>query len=283
MATTSSGYAADFLPIVVALPAPAVTTIERELTYTHFTVLLDPARRFAVSTGVNIDGSSPLDIDRTDDWHLDARIPASEQAGEDIYAANDLDRGHLVRRRDPVWGDQSTAARANEETFVYTNAAPQAGHFNQGKELWSGLEDFVLAYARAYRQRISVFTGPVLHADDPPYRGIQIPRQFWKIATWTTAEGGRALAASGYVLDQTPQLDDIDLAEARAAAVGEPPPLGPYRTYQVPISDIAELTGLELGQLIAADRLATAPIPHGTTDDDHPGWVRLQSRDDIVL
>jgi endonuclease G len=65
------------------------------------------------------------------------------------------------------------------------------------------------------------------------------------------------------VLDQTPQLDDIDLAEARAAAVGDPPPLGPYRTYQVPISDIAELTGLELGQLIAADRLATAPVPTG--------------------
>ncbi|MCU1556575.1 MAG: endonuclease [Microbacteriaceae bacterium] len=281
MATSSDGYAADFLPIDVALPVPAATKVVRELTYTHFTVLLDPDRRFAVSTGVNIDGASPLDIDRTDDWHLDPRVPATEQAGEGIYRSNDLDRGHLVRRRDPVWGDRATAAKANEQTFVYTNAAPQAGDFNQGKELWSGLEDFVLAYSRAYRQRISVFTAPVLTADDPPYRGILIPRQFWKIAAWTT-ENDSVLAASGYVLDQTPQLDDIDLAGVRATA-GDPPPLGPYRTYQAPISDIAGLTDLELEQLVAADRFATGTAPHGITDGDHPAWIRLRGRGDLIL
>ncbi|MET4782751.1 DNA/RNA non-specific endonuclease [Glaciihabitans sp. UYNi722] len=284
MATSPDGYAADFLPIDVALPSPATAQVVRELTYTHFTVLLDPERRFAVSTGVNIDGSMPREIDRTDDWHLDPRVPATEQAAEDVYRSNDLDRGHLVRRRDPVWGDKAIAAKANEETFVYTNAAPQVGDFNQGKELWSGLEDFVLAYARAYRQRISVFTAPVLTLDDPPYRGILIPRQFWKIAAWTTDDGS-VLAASGYLLDQTPQLNDIDLAEARAraAGAGDPPPLGPYRTYQVPVSDVAELTGLKLGQLVAADRFATAAVPHGTTDGDHPGWIRLKGREDIVL
>ncbi|RFA10732.1 hypothetical protein B7R54_17110 [Subtercola boreus] len=71
-------------------------------------------------------------------------IPANEQAGPELYARNDLDRGHQVRRRDPVWGDLATATAANHATFVYTNAAPQAGEFNQSAELWAGLENYVL-------------------------------------------------------------------------------------------------------------------------------------------
>nr|WP_304985126.1 DNA/RNA non-specific endonuclease [Cryobacterium sp. LW097] len=43
-----------------------------------------------------------VDVDRCDDWHFDSRIPTNEQTGEAVYAKNDLDRGHLARRRDPV-------------------------------------------------------------------------------------------------------------------------------------------------------------------------------------
>jgi hypothetical protein len=66
------------------------------------------------------------------------------------------------------------------------------------------------------------------------------------------------LAATGYVLDQTPQLDDIELGRRRARAdlAGNPPPLGPYRTFQVPVRDIAELAGVQIDTLVAADRLA---------------------------
>lgn len=120
------GFDPQFLGVEAPLPvAPAGRPVVR-LDYTHFTVLLDPVRKLAAATGVTIDGGSLVDLERGDDWHLDPRVPATEQAGPDVYAGNDLDRGHLVRRRDPVWGDAATAARANEETFVYTNAAPQA-------------------------------------------------------------------------------------------------------------------------------------------------------------
>jgi endonuclease G len=247
----TSGYDPDFLSrqgTPAAVPLPRAAQPVRSLDYTHFTVLLDPERRLAAATAVNIDGASLVDLARGDDWHLDPRVPAAEQAGAELYARNDLDRGHLVRRRDPVWG--ADAGRANADTFVYTNAAPQAAAFNQSKELWSGLEDFVLENAETFDRRLSVFTGPVFGADDPVYRGVGIPRLFWKIAAWCNASG---LAASGYVLDQRPQLDDIDLATAAALAVGEPPPLGPFRTFQVPVSDIAELTGLAVDELVAAD------------------------------
>ena len=154
--------------MTVPLPAPAAAVEVRELTFTHFTVLLQPDRRLAVVTGVNLDGAQLLDLDRGDDWHLDPRIPAVEQAGPQLYADNDFDRGHLVRCRDPVWGDSATAAEANLDSFTYVNAAPQAALFNQGPPLWAGLEDYLLDHARTYQQRLSVYTAPVLAADDPP-------------------------------------------------------------------------------------------------------------------
>ncbi|SEO08226.1 endonuclease G [Cryobacterium luteum] len=197
-----AGYNADFLEIPLPLPAPPAGTLIRELPYTHFTVLLDPARRLAIATGVNIDGDQLVTVDRGDDWHLDSRIPLYEQTGESVYARNDLDRGHLVRRQDPVWDDTTTARRANYDTFAYTNAAPQAGAgaFNQSKQLWLGLEDHVLTYARTNGNRISVFTAPVLSAQDPIYRGVKIPQAFWKMAAWTTTtEDSTVLHAAGFV------------------------------------------------------------------------------------
>ena len=90
----------DFLSVSAPLPAVLSGLTVRELPFTHFTVLLQPERRLAVATGVNVDGAQLLDLDRGDDWHLDPRVPAEEQTGPEVYADNDLDRGHLVRRRD---------------------------------------------------------------------------------------------------------------------------------------------------------------------------------------
>jgi endonuclease G, mitochondrial len=129
---------------------------------------------------------------------------------------------------------------------VYTNAAPQASVFNQSKDLWVGLEDHVLSFADATDQRVSVFTGPVLEAADPPYRGILIPRRFWKVAAWTepAEDGDTVPAAAGFVLDQTELIDPNTTAVAR---------LGSFRTFQAPISDIAALADIDFGVLVSAD------------------------------
>ena len=275
-----------FLGTPLPLPGvPAdVTTVT--LPFTHFTVVLQPDRRLALITAANVDGASLLDLDRGDDWHLDPRVPADEQTGPEVYADNDLDRGHLTRRRDPVWGERDVAAQANLDTFTYVNAAPQAALFNQGELLWAGLEDYVLDHAQTYAQRLTVLTAPVLAPDDPPYRGTRIPRRFWKIAAWNDGdETSPELAATGYVLDQSDQLDALDLSGAARATA---PPLGAYLTYQVPVVDIATLTGLDLGPLVAADRL---PVPAAARAVElAPGsavletrWVRLTRVSDVVL
>ena len=258
----ADGYDPDFLTVSVPLPASALET--HELTYPHFTVLLEAERRLAAVTAVNIDGALLRELPRSGDWRLDPRVPESAQTGPEVYARNDLDRGHLVRRRDPGWGEN--AADAMAATFFYPNAAPQAAGFNQSKELWLGLEDHVLGYAEMTDQRISVFTAPALGDDDPPYRGIRIPLRFWKIAAWV---GPTGLATAGFVLDQT---ELVDTRDGLLAA----PPLGAFRTFQVPVADIAAMTGIDLGILAEADVL---PVPAARDE----GWRMLQTRDDIVL
>ncbi|WP_194397960.1 DNA/RNA non-specific endonuclease [Microbacterium atlanticum] len=276
--TTPDGYDDRFVGIPLPLPQPLGDGEVHVLTYPRFTVLLDAARRLAVVTGVNIDGSSLRDLPRTGQWRLDPRVPETEQAGPELYAANDLDRGHLVRRRDPGWGTPPDARRATEATFVYPNAAPQAGGFNQSKELWLGLEDHVLAYADATDQRLSVFTAPVLAPDDPPYRGIRIPRRFFKVAAWATDRDGRMpeLAAAGFVLDQSALID------VRQGALSVPP-LGAFRTFQVPIADIEELAGVDLGPLVEADVLPPVDELRGREARGEDEWRPLRAREDICL
>lgn len=63
------------------------------------------------------------------------------------------------------------------------------------------------------------------------------------------------LAATGYVVDQAPQLAGLP-GVPRPGAVEDTPPLGPFRTFQAPLRDIATLTGLNLDELSAADRNA---------------------------
>ena len=69
------------------------------------------------------------------------------------------------------------------------------------------------------------------------------------------------------MLDQSAQLDAIDLSDA-GAGPGAAPPLGAYLTYQVPVADVAALTGLDLARGSAV--LETR-------------WLRLRHVDDVVL
>ncbi|SDQ86195.1 DNA/RNA non-specific endonuclease [Microbacterium sp. cf332] len=259
----TSGYDATFLPTDVPLPVADGDTVT--LDYPHFSVVLDRDRRLAAVTGVNIDGAQLRDVPRTGDWSLDVRLPAAQQAGNEIYSGNDLDRGHLVRRRDPGWGDADTAREATEATFRYPNAAPQASGFNQSKELWLGLEDHVLEYAETTEQRISVFTAPVLASDDPPYRGIQVPLQFWKVVAWQSPRG---LQATGFLLDQS------ELVDVRTGLV-EAPPLGGFKTFQVTVAEVSGLSGVDFGPLAGADVMVPRLVAEG--------WRRLETVGDIEL
>jgi len=247
------------------------------LPYTHFSVLMRPDKRLAAVTGLGIDGGKLMDLGRSGiPWKLDPRLPEDQQTGARVYAGSDIDRGHLVRRASAVWGDtHAEAAQANEDTFHYTNAAPQAAKFNQGLELWLGLESNLLDNAADHRRRLLVFTGPVFTGPDPVYRGVGIPLRFFKIAVFLH---NATLGATGYIVDQTSQLADLPDVPRPGVQDGAPP-LGPFRTFQVPIRDIAALTALDLTQMTAVDRMpALGSLPGCRTPDSASGLSVGRSR-----
>ena len=135
--TDRTGYDPAFLGPEVPVPRLATPDATVLLDYLHYSVLFRPDRRFAAVTALGIDGAKLVQIDRhSDRWLFDPRLPAEQQAGRAIYEGNDLDRGHLVRRTSAVWGDSpEEAQRANDDTFYWADAAPQAGAFNKGKAL----------------------------------------------------------------------------------------------------------------------------------------------------
>lgn len=244
------GYERDFLGPVVELPRLSPEQIEdvaqrldgrgHVLEYVHFSAVMCASRRLAYYTAVNIDGRRLKQLTRDADvWYFDPRVAREHQAGPDLYERNDLDRGHLVRRIDPVWG--RPAATANEDTFHFTNCAPQHKHLN--RRTWLGLEDYILNNAANSDLKVSVFTGPVFRADDMAYRGVyQIPAEFWKVVVMRKAD--RKLSATGYLQTQKNLLEDLEFA------------YGAYRTYQVPVVRIEAITGLDFGRLRDHDPLA---------------------------
>lgn len=240
-----------------ALAEDAALTSEGQavLDYTHFSIAMSKSRRLAFYTAVNIDGNQLVDVKRSSDrWYFDPRIDEAYQIGPEFYQSNDIDRGHLVRRRDPNWGID--AVKANEHTFHFTNCSPQHKNFNQ--KAWLDLEDYLLDNARESNMKVSVFTGPVFREDDVNYRNAQIPDQFWKVAVMV--KDGTSLSATAYLQTQE------DLIGGNLEFV-----YGQFETYQVPIAQIEELTGLDFGGLRKADPLAEGQA------------ARIQRREDIRL
>jgi endonuclease G len=281
---TRRGYDATFLGTgdhVVPLPElpaelaalAAVNTMATGepryvLPYHHFSVVQHRERGLAFYTAVNIDGARSRRLKREKDrWVRDPRIGEHEQTGREVYADNDLDLGHLVRRLDPAWGDTPELAKlGNDDSFHLTNATPQHKDFNRNQTRWAGLEDYLLEHAENLQFRTSVFTGPVLAADDDRYRGVQLPRQFWKVAVMVRQDG--QLSATGYLLSQAELIQGLEIAPEAFS-------YGAYRTYQVPIRQIEQLTRLSFGTLTNNDPLARQEALEPATEIERLDDIRL--------
>ena len=251
------GFDENFLGTKVSLPLlnknqthdAAVligTEKEIELKYIHYSLIMNKLRRLPYFTAVNFDGPSYNKIKQgiptrkaigNDRWFMDKRIEASAQIWAKFYAGNDFDLGHLVRREDPVWGDDvAQAIKANNDTYHLTNASPQHGDFNRGKSLWQGLENYILDNARKKNIKINIFAGPVMQATDKVFVGtdVQIPEEFWKIVVFGDTQ--EKLKASGYIVSQKNLIEDITEADFS---------FGQYQTFQVPIALIEQKTELK--------------------------------------
>ena len=263
------GFDPGFLDMAVELPGfgskirrdvlkvDGSTTVD----HTHFSLAMSKSRKFALWVAWNVDGGALKAFGRKGLKFVDdPKVDPAAQIGDQLYASNRLDRGHLARRADLVWGPDEEAQAANRESFYFTNITPQHQAFNQSRAggLWGELEDAIFADVDVEKLKISVIGGPLLGVDDPVYRDVKIPRAFWKIVAFVDAATGK-LDAKGYVLTQDDLLNRIEALE-----------LDPFKLYRVPLGEIETRTGLTFGDLTQADErtvtLGTEVAGRGITE-----------------
>jgi endonuclease G, mitochondrial len=293
------GYDPNFLEII-GVPLPRVSkAMEQdtarvrsdaqkngdpfELAYYHYSVYMNKLRRTAWFSAANVDGDHRPDIGkrRGDRWYTDPRILRSEQIGQEAFEPG-IDRGHLTRRQDTAWGsDVASATLANNDTFHFTNCSLQASPFNQGKDRWQGLEQFLLEqHAKKERRRLVVITGPLFAANDPIYKNdrmnysVRCPLQFWKICVLIRRDG--TPSATGFVLGQEDIQNLPGFEEAFDVAA-----------TQIRVADLEERTGLDFGDIKEFDHFAAGGVPGTLELPGIEGVVRrakiIRNGSDIVV
>ena len=254
-----------------------------ELAYYHYSVYMNKRRRTAWFSAANVDGDHRPDIGkrRGDRWYADPRILRSEQIGQEAFEPG-IDRGHLTRRQDTAWGDDvASATLANNDTFHFTNCSLQASPFNQGKDRWQGLEQFLLEqHAKKERRRLVVITGPLFAANDPIYKNdrmnysVRCPLQFWKICVLIRRDG--TPSATGFVLGQEDIQNLPGFEEAFDVAA-----------TQIRVADLEERTGLDFGDIKKFDHFAAGGAPGTLELPGVEGMVRrakiVRNGSDIVV
>lgn len=253
------GFDEEFLGEGCHVPLPKVTgdAVEKVLAwgdgkeivrdYVHFSLVMNRERKMPFFAACNIDGSTLRHDLAKPQWKLDEEIGPSHQIGDALYKNNDLDKGHLVRRMDVMWGAERDARWANENTFTYPNITPQHKKFNKDK--WHILENWVLEGARESSEKLCVFTGPVFGSDDLRYRNEQIPGEFWKVVVKRRKSDSRVVATA-FLMSQKPFLGDLEGKTGRGRVVKDGPvEASLVAPYHVSLDSIEGLTNLDFGDL----------------------------------
>lgn len=269
------GYQADFLGHELEVPLPVLTANQEDiltweldgkirdvLTYRHFSVLMSRSRRMCRYSAVNIDGAHSFSLSRKG-WRFDPRIEKSEQIMKECYGnLPKFSRGHMTRRKDPIWGSSADGKQGNTDSMHVTNATPQIQPFNAG--IWLNLEDYALDHADEDDMRICVFTGPFLRVDDPMHFGVKIPLEFWKVIAFVHDVTGE-LCATGYTMSQESFIGEEEFV------------FGEHANRQRPIAEIEQRCGISFGPLAECDPLYDLPesaIPSLLLDPGQIRWMR---------
>jgi endonuclease G, mitochondrial len=224
----TGGYASGFLgnelepPALDAAVADDAVRLDGSaaIPYTHFSLALSKSRGFARWVAWNIDGGSIRKVSRNGiPFVKDSRIPAQFQNGDELYSGNRLDRGHLARRADLVWGSEAEARSANKDSFFFTNIAPHMDDFNQSSKdgVWGQLEDAVFADVDVRDLKVTAFGGPIFQDNDREYRGVRLPREYWKILAYV--EDGEFKSRAFLLTQNLNPFEALDLDEFRAFQV----------------------------------------------------------------
>jgi len=285
-----TGYQSGFLTTPIDLDAVIAPALARGevaplkdgsghiLKYHHYSSVIRSDRKFPLLTAVNIDGGRLVHPGkRKDTWRRDARIDDQFQPAGNFYEAAaghdpvQFSRGHQVRLLDPCWGADVAESQANmEDTFHYTNAAPQVQHYNDID--WGNLEDYLLEKAQSSEKRLTVFTGPIYRPDDPLYGRDrvggpwQVPLSFWKVAV--LQKTATQVVAAAFIVGQTQYVQA--LFEAKVFSGLKPYTVDEMRSRQIQTTIVAieAETGLDFSAVRAFDAQGSLEATRRTR------WIR---------
>ena len=271
------GYDSRFIGINLPLPVARTQTVRNDLVgadgeriahYTHFSLAIRRSRRMAAFVAWNLEGRATKPSSKDTPWQIDPRVPLECQIDNSLYEGTVFDRGHIAKREDLLWGGESVAKQANDDSFCYTNATPQHEKFNRlAPALWKSLEDEIFRQVDVADSRIALVGGPIFSAQDQPFappgapRGfvpVLIPRQFFKVVAYRDTDDGQ-VKAMAFRLSQESLVGSLGAPSGRLD-------LSKFSMYQVDITALEALTGLSmtafrrLDTKAVHDRLAPARL-----------------------
>lgn len=137
-----------------------------------------------------------------------------------------------------------------------------------GLKLWVKLEDHIAAQGKRNKRKLCIFNGPVFRPSDNTYRGVKIPKEFWKVVVFANDAGEPAAA---FVLSQAALIQGLE-EELR---------FGEYNAVQIRIRDLEAKSNLNFDPFRDWDLLEKDGAEESFTGDI-PAVV-LQSVTDMVL
>lgn len=267
------GYDAQFLGKDFAIHLPTLSPSLQQaaakligddskfvLKYHNFSVAMHEERRFAIYSAANVHFGQRYEMKRPSVvWRQDPRITQKAQVTNFFYHENQFDRGHLTRREDLEFGlTPVDALQSAADTCHWTNCVPQHEQFNQNEETWHGIELHLLERAILEGQmKAQVITGPIFDGGDPEYKKIVYPLSYWKIIAAINEE--KRLVATAYIASQAEVIEEFGIEAAPAD------PFGPFKTFQVPISEVERLTQLTFTYGTPAKPLSDVDALQGQT------------------
>lgn len=144
------------------------------LTNLAFQVAFDPAAKCPAWVAYDLEPAEVVRMKRVDiKFQADPRVSGSDFTAD--YAGSGYDRGHMASA-----ADFNFDRAALEETYRFTNIAPQAPELNRGA--WCDLEKELRVLAESGTVHIVVF--PVFKAGVPTNRigRVAVPHAFGKLA-----------------------------------------------------------------------------------------------------
>lgn len=149
----------------------------RELCFDNFVVMHSGISRTPLWSAEHLTHSGLREakgLRRSNEFHPEDRLPASEKAELRDYARSGFDRGHMSPS-----GDMPTA-RAQWESFTLANMIPQDPENN--RHLWEGIESAVRTLAKKAGD-LYVITGPLFLGNSVKqlHGRVLVPTNIYKI------------------------------------------------------------------------------------------------------